>query len=1446
MASSNFSQTVQYHEFHKKFDLNPYQSFMEKHLQHYGYYSAKNENDKTYSRDVAFRGGEQTENDENGDDTKSNQVQMTLKDGKQIQKLKEPRNLFALMVGSNVGARYPFDMQVLPKSVTHIDYVPDQPEPLYKPSGAEPCPMVKGEERGGILVYQYIASYTDYFVRSTVHGTSMLRPVNFSDSATATANNLQFESRFESANLEEVLKVGPYEYELSLRYDLYTEKHTQWFYFQVSNAKPGATYRFTIVNLIKSNSLYNSGMKPCFYSEIDAKTKNIGWRREGFDIKYYRNNTQRPDCHRPFYSLTFSFIFENSPEDKCYFAHCYPYTYTMLQKYLKDIADDSNKSKICKQRILCKTLGGNIAYVLTVTNPVKTELGQPLKPTMRGNLGGKKSVVITARVHPGESNASWMMKGVLDYLLSDSPDANLLREFFIFKIVPMLNPDGVIVGNYRCSLAGRDLNRNYKTVLRDAYPTIWYTRQLIKKLRDEIGVVLYVDLHGHSRKQNVFMYGCEKLSVSGQRLKSRVFPYMLAKNSQSAFSYKSSKFRVQKSKEGCGRICMWNMGINNSYTMESTFCGSTLGQKKGFHFNTRDLELLGFQLLDTLLDFSDPNPIKYAKVLTELELELKREIMKKWEAKGIKRDISTISDKELAQMLDDVSDSEVESSTSGSDSSDDNGLPVHLMEMAQQSLKTSVKRLKTKKELNKYRRATFANVDNNPTPLRTNKNYMLAGNEKTSRQTYQESNSDNRQRNPKLADDTESKQKREFRDESASSKKSLMRYTTQKRDQSLMNLRETDSGPSRAAGLVDFGDLCNEHQTALAEVEVFEANGLTKKGTTRRDVSTQFTPLPQTHKHVLETSAAQQRQQDKLREAKIRAESMLAPFGEFNQLKSSKKSLQVMNAMQQQSSPNLLSTSYNQATRNLEKAYKEQSSLHWLPKQIRKSNNNIVKQISNSTTSSKDRIIPAASFQPRPRVTQGGGTLTETSSIPNNTLAYPRQTEMPQLSLTERLMSTNGITTGLTSEALSINQNPGYETKGLFATHLKLNGASSQRELEPAMNDKTESRTINSNPNLPDASNTFAKTTNDDSKTKPKPTVKETEVAKIKTKNEGINYLKASHQRNANEDRRQRERTSDFEDFSVVKRSESRMLQEARSESRNKRLENFAHTFTTERYDRKATIGNKENTETELRELSVYDDSDCNSEHQNPEPIVWTSNITKSKSRNKISVDDSFVDAQKLGPKNRVSSGGQKKQVTIMEPNLSEDDQVDPTVPLTPQLIEIQEEKVRLASAKSEVRHRKLKFTDAGQNENQQNEESKNHEPENEPLMGLTKNRKPEGSTAKAKITKQTLEPIDYCHLETKEYTFGRMRTSKSLNMKLSDSEFRSDLRQDNSSDGSNNSTTVNPFYSVAQNVSKFEHNIPLSPRPISDHSLMLNRDLRPPVHRYDSSKKKVESEMKN
>jgi murein tripeptide amidase MpaA len=66
----------------------------------------------------------------------------------------------------------------------------------------------------------------------------------------------------------------------------------------------------------------------------------------------------------------------------------------------------------------------------------------------------RKAIILTSRVHPGETNSSYVMNGVIEFLISDDDKAEFLRNNFVFKLIPMLNPDGVIVGNYRCSLAG--------------------------------------------------------------------------------------------------------------------------------------------------------------------------------------------------------------------------------------------------------------------------------------------------------------------------------------------------------------------------------------------------------------------------------------------------------------------------------------------------------------------------------------------------------------------------------------------------------------------------------------------------------------------------------------------------------------------------------------------------------------------------------------------------------------------------------------------------------------------------------------------------------------------------------------------------------------------------------------------------------------------------------
>ena len=42
----------------------------------------------------------------------------------------------------------------------------------------------------------------------------------------------------------------------------------------------------------------------------------------------------------------------------------------------------------------------------------------------------------------------------------------------------MLNPDGVIIGNYRCSLAGQDLNRQWKDPVKHLFPEIYHTKEV--------------------------------------------------------------------------------------------------------------------------------------------------------------------------------------------------------------------------------------------------------------------------------------------------------------------------------------------------------------------------------------------------------------------------------------------------------------------------------------------------------------------------------------------------------------------------------------------------------------------------------------------------------------------------------------------------------------------------------------------------------------------------------------------------------------------------------------------------------------------------------------------------------------------------------------------------------------------------------------------------------
>ncbi|XP_014643221.1 PREDICTED: cytosolic carboxypeptidase 3 [Ceratotherium simum simum] len=638
---------------------------------------------------------------------RTTQILLEYQLGRWVPRLREPRDLYGVSSSGPLSAtRWPYNFEVIDEKVQHIDWTPSYPEPLYLPTGLEMEPLYPNSKEDTVVYLAEDVYKEPCFVYSRVGGnrTPLKQPVDNCD------NTLMFEARFESGNLQKVVKVAEYEYQLTLRPDLFTNKHTQWYYFQVTNTQAGIVYRFTIINFTKPASLYSRGMRPLFYSEKEAKSHNIGWQRIGDQIKYYRNNQGQDGRH--YFSLTWTFQFPHS-KDTCYFAHCYPYTYTNLQEYLSSINNDPVRSKFCKIRVLCHTIARNMVYVLTITTPLKNTDSRK-----------RKAVILTARVHPGETNSSWIMKGFLDYILGNSSDAQLLRDTFIFKVVPMLNPDGVIVGNYRCSLAGRDLNRNYTSLLKESFPSVWYTRNMIRRLMEKQEVILYCDLHGHSRKENIFMYGCDgRGRCKALYLQQRIFPLMLSKNCPDKFSFSACKFKVQKSKEGTGRVVMWKMGIRNSFTMEATFCGSTLGNKRGSHFNTKDLESMGYHFCDSLLDYCDPDRTKYYQCLKELEEMEKHKNLEK---------VLDDSDTSLREITLDL-----ESSSRGSDSSESSDSQTCLLKLTCQK-----KHLKTKKERN----STTASHQNAREEQQVyDKGHLV--------QRHKESNSDVKDTRPNVSDD---------------------------------------------------------------------------------------------------------------------------------------------------------------------------------------------------------------------------------------------------------------------------------------------------------------------------------------------------------------------------------------------------------------------------------------------------------------------------------------------------------------------------------------------------------------------------------------------------------------------------------------------------------------------------------------------------------------------
>ena len=94
----------------------------------------------------------------------------------------------------------------------------------------------------------------------------------------------------------------------------------------------------------------------------------------------------------------------------------------------------------------------------------------------------------------------------------------------------MLNPDGVIIGNYRTGIAGRDLNREFRNPEKIFYPTVAALKELVAETKKTFGnnLIMFLDLHGHSVKKNIFAYGPEYPIFDINYFKCRLLPKLFS------------------------------------------------------------------------------------------------------------------------------------------------------------------------------------------------------------------------------------------------------------------------------------------------------------------------------------------------------------------------------------------------------------------------------------------------------------------------------------------------------------------------------------------------------------------------------------------------------------------------------------------------------------------------------------------------------------------------------------------------------------------------------------------------------------------------------------------------------------------------------------------------------------------------------------------------------
>ncbi len=146
---------------------------------------------------------------------------------------------------------------------------------------------------------------------------------------------------------------------------------------------------------------------------------------------------------------------------------------------------------------------------VTLESVGESTLGKniPVLDITKGEAKNKDVIVLLTRHHPPEVTGFFAFKEFLQTILNDTElSSKFLSEFRVLAF-PILNPDGVDLGNWRHNAGGVDLNRDWG---RYRQPEIRQIVQYIaKKLKEDKGKLI-LGLDFHSTYEDVFYTNPER------------------------------------------------------------------------------------------------------------------------------------------------------------------------------------------------------------------------------------------------------------------------------------------------------------------------------------------------------------------------------------------------------------------------------------------------------------------------------------------------------------------------------------------------------------------------------------------------------------------------------------------------------------------------------------------------------------------------------------------------------------------------------------------------------------------------------------------------------------------------------------------------------------------------------------------------------------------------